>query len=511
VTEREWREASDLRPSRVGLLIVLLTAAFLRFWALGHGIPYALGVDEPEIVERAVNAMRSGDFNPRFHDYPGLYIHMQTAVAVARFMTGALAGSWSSLDQAPTSAFYLWGRAMTATLGVATVFIVFQLGMRWGARHALLAAGLMAVLPTHVRESHYVLTDVPLTFFIALTTLLALRAHERGTLPAFALAGAAAGLAGATKYNGVLALALPLLACWMSEQAKPSRLTCGLAVVGAAVLACLAGAPYMLIDLPGFLNGFARLAGEYRNDPVSPEPIWFLYLKHLRIAFGWPGILLVAGGLVLAIVRLVKGPGRARWALVTVFPLLHYIFISRQTIVFGRYWLPMAPALCVLAACAVISGVSLLRRYEIPRTPRRLLIAGLTVAAVLPPGLVAVSFDRMIARKGTAALAFEWINQNVAPNARVVIETRGLLLPSTYNAQNVVQLRRRSFEQYVGDKVDYLVASSQVYGPYLAAPHLFPREYEDYMRLFGRTREVVRFSPSAQVPGPELRVLKVGP
>jgi hypothetical protein len=171
----------------------------------------------------------------------------------------------------------------------------------------------------------------------------------------------------------------------------------------------------------------------------------------------------------------------------------------------------MAPALCVLAACAVISGVSLLRRYEIPRTPRRLLIAGLTVAAVLPPGLVAVSFDRMIARKGTAALAFEWINQNVAPNARVVIETRGLLLPSTYNAQNVVQLRRRSFEQYVGDKVDYLVASSQVYGPYLAAPHLFPREYEDYMRLFGRTREVVRFSPSAQVPGPELRVLKVGP
>ena len=66
--------------------------------------------------------------------------------------------------------------------GVATVFLVYQVGMRWGARHALLAAGLMAVLPLHVRYSHYVLTDTPLTFFVTLTFLLSLSAHERGTL-----------------------------------------------------------------------------------------------------------------------------------------------------------------------------------------------------------------------------------------------------------------------------------------------------------------------------------------
>lgn len=509
MTEREWREASDLRPSRVGLLIVLLTAAILRFWALGHGIPFALGVDEPEIVERAVNAMRSGDFNPRFHDYPGLYIHLQTVVAVARFLGGAIAGNWSALDQAPVSAFYLWGRAVTALLGLATVLLVFQSGLRWGARHALLAAGLLAVMPNHVRESHYVLTDVPLTFFVALTILLSLRAHERGTLLAFALAGAAAGLAAATKYNGAIALMIPLLACWMSEQAKPSRLACALAVVGACGIACLAGAPYIVLDLPGFLNGFARLAGEYRNDPVSPEPIWILYLKHLRLAFRWPGILLVAGGFVLGVVRLVKGPGRVRWALVTVFPVVYFAFISRQAIVFSRYLLPMLPALCVLASCAVISGVSLLRRYEIPRLPRRLLIAGLTIAAVLPPGLVSIAHDRTIARKGTAALAYEWITAHVPADTRVVVESRGLLLPPTFRAEHVVQLRRRPYQAYVDDKVDYLVASSQIYGPYFAAPHVHPREYEDYMHIFGQAREVIRFTPSAQHPGPELRILKV--
>ncbi|MCA1650863.1 MAG: phospholipid carrier-dependent glycosyltransferase, partial [Acidobacteria bacterium] len=170
-----------MRPSKLGLAVVLLVAAILRFWALGHGIPFALGVDEPEIMERSVRIMKTGTFNPHFFDYPGFYIHLQAAVASFRFLVGAIGGAWGSLDQAPVEAFYLWGRAVTALFGVATVLLVFHVGMRWGARYALLAAGLMAVLPAHVRESHYVTTDVPLTFFVALTLLLSLRAHERGT------------------------------------------------------------------------------------------------------------------------------------------------------------------------------------------------------------------------------------------------------------------------------------------------------------------------------------------
>ena len=47
MTEREWREAADLQPRRVWLAVVLVTAAVLRFWQLGSGIPYAIGVDEP--------------------------------------------------------------------------------------------------------------------------------------------------------------------------------------------------------------------------------------------------------------------------------------------------------------------------------------------------------------------------------------------------------------------------------------------------------------------------------
>ena len=113
--------------------------------------------------------------------------------------------------------------SLRLALAAATVLIVYHIGMRWGARHALLAAGLMAVLPLHVRYSHFVLTDTPLTFFVALTFLLSLLAHERATLGSFAAAGVAAGLAAATKYNGGIALLMPVIACWMTYPLAPGR------------------------------------------------------------------------------------------------------------------------------------------------------------------------------------------------------------------------------------------------------------------------------------------------
>ena len=81
MVEREWREASDLRTSRITLAIVLVAAAVLRYWAIGRGIPYAVQIDEPEIVERAFNMMRSGSLHPHFYDYPGLSLYVRSAAS----------------------------------------------------------------------------------------------------------------------------------------------------------------------------------------------------------------------------------------------------------------------------------------------------------------------------------------------------------------------------------------------------------------------------------------------
>ena len=513
--KREWREPADQHPSRLGLALVLVAAAFLRFWALPHGIPFSVQVDEPEVLERAVRMMKTGDFNPHFFDYPTLYMYLEAVVSVFRFLVGAMRGEFASLAQATSADFYLWGRAVTAMLGTATVFLIYRAGMRWGARTALLGAVLLAVMPLHVRESHYVLTDVPVTFFVTLTFLLSLRAHERATVRAFAVAGVAAGLAAATKYNGGLALVMPLLAWAMTPAVRPSRFAALFSIVAGMMAAFLAAAPYTFLDLPTFLNQFARLSSEYRMPSVTPEPIWLIYLKHLRNALAWPGSLLVVAGIVLGIVRIVTGPARIDWVLATVFPLLYFRFISKQNIVYGRYLLPLVPFLSLLAAAGVVWIVGRLRGLGLPRGPRNLAIVVLALAAIAPPAYNAIQFDANEAKVWTTEQAYNWILREVPKGSSVTMESRQILLPPEYHPAYLAQLRLHAFEYYDAQGIDYLVASSQSYGNYFDTkkngPQNYPSEYADYERIFRQAREVARFTPSSDHPGPELRILKVKP
>jgi 4-amino-4-deoxy-L-arabinose transferase-like glycosyltransferase len=501
-----------MRRSHLVLALILVIAAVLRFWALGAGIPYSIGVDEPELMNRAVEMMRTGDFNPRFFDYPGFYIYVQLVVACARFLAGATVGEWTSLNDVSPTDFYVWGRAVTAFLGTATVYLVYLAGTRWGTRYAALAAGLFAVMPLHVRESHFVLTDVPATFLVTLALVLSLRASEHARASAFAWAGAAAGLAGATKYPGALSLMLPLIAVWMTPGTRPSRLVACLAVLGSGVGAFLLAAPYTILDLPGFLNGYAHLASYY-SGAQPPDPTWLVYLKHLRNSLHWPAFLMVTAGFVLAIARSVRGSGRVRWMLVAVFPVVFFWFVSRQTLIYARYLLPMIPFLCILAAAAVVSGVSLLRRFDIPRAPRTALIAALTVAALLPPAVQAIGWNRMVSQTSTVDQAHQWIIENIPKGSKLAIETRVLLLAEykTLNSPRLVMDHRSpgEYEAYVAQGYQYLVATSGGYGKALEAPHQYPDLYAAYMRLFEQSRELVRFSPSDTHPGPEIRIFAV--
>lgn len=503
---------SRIAPSRLGLGLALVAAALLRFWALSQGVPFSVQVDEPEVMIRAVRMMKTGDLNPRFFDYPTLYMYMEAIVAVARFLVGAMQGQWPSLAQAPTEAFYLWGRALTALIGTATVWVVFQIGLRWSRPVALLAAVMFAVMPLHVRESHFVLTDVPVTFFVMLTLLMSLRAHERATMKAFALAGVAAGLAGATKYNGALAVILPLLACAMAPATRPSRVVAMFWIVVATIGTFLLAAPYTLIDLPTFLNQFARLSAEYRTAAKFDDPVWLIYLKHLRNALQWPGSIIVAAGVTLGVFKVVAGPERAKWALITVFPLIYFRFISNQTLFFGRYLLPLLPFLSLLGAAAIAELVRQFRRTPVPPVVRNAAIVALTVVAIGPPAYTSIAFNSNAAKVWTTEQAYTWLMTQVPAGAKIALESRQILLPQeTYDAMYLPQLRLRPVEYFRDRGVEYLVASSQCYGPYFDnnGPQKYPTEYADYMRIFSQAQEVARFTPSAEHPGPELRILKL--
>ena len=186
--ERSPSFPSGARAVDFSLLVVILAVALAaRCWYLTAGVPYAVGIDEPQVVNRSLRILQTGDWNPHVFDYPTLVIYFHAAVAILRFLWGALDGEWASLDAYRIEAVYAAGRFMAACIGVATVWITFKLGEALGRRRAaLLGAALLAVQPIHVRESHFILTDVPMTALTTLAIWLAVRASRLGTIRAYA-------------------------------------------------------------------------------------------------------------------------------------------------------------------------------------------------------------------------------------------------------------------------------------------------------------------------------------
>jgi len=507
-----------------GLLIaaIMALAAALRFWTLGSGLPYLVGADEPDIMVRVLHMMQKGDFDPHgFFDYPTLTFYMQVAVASARFLTGAMAGEWTNLDHVWPGDFYLWARGLTALMSVLTVYVVYRAGLRWGTLTAIVAALAMAVQPQLVREAHYALTDTPLTFFIALTLLLSLCACETGRLRWFILAGAVAGLAAATKYNGGLAIVMPLAAI-LHVGALRGRSLALLGVLVGAVTAFIAAAPYSLLDLPGFLNGFASLMQHYNQERLGAESSASVYVKHIADWFSvsepggrhyrftaWPAVALCTLGAFSVARRAVSSARFAQSLILLLFPLLYFWFISNHSLVFARYAMPVLPAMCI----AFGRGVELLWEavpvWLLGAWSRRIARIALFVA-LLPPALQAYRFDYDRRQISTTELTAQWLVENVKPGELVVIESMAMTLPPTVRAENTLRLVSAPFEAYRDKGVVYLVTTSTETEKYFNNPAQYPGQLAAYKALLQSTQLATRVAPiKDERPGPTWQVLKI--
>lgn len=497
------------RPIIAGLALTLLGAVVLRAWHLSGGIPYSVGYDEPFVMSAALRVVKSGDFNPHVFDYPGLYIYVQAIVAVLVYMLGATSGEWSNLAHFGNADVYLWGRVVTVALGTASVYLVYRAGERWHSAGAGLAAALlMAVSPIHVRESHFVLTDVPMTFFVTLTLLLSLRAAEEPSLARLAVAGAVAGLAAGTKYNGAYALVMPIIAAIASRSAdrQPSRTVP--VVLACGGLAFLAVAPYTLLDLPGFLNGWGALASAYRPRSSHLESGWVAYLKYLRGTLGWPGSLLALAGIGLVVTDAVRRRSYARALLLLAFPALYLGLIARSTLTYARYALPIVPFACLWAGLAAMSLLDLVRRVR--PAPMLRLAAGavLTVALVSQPVMSSVAFGRMMGQDSTQAAAWTWLRSHAIFGSKVLNEAKSLEIPPERYAVEVVRSVAGLDAARTGSaSPDFVIISSEAWDAgQPVAPAGFPEAYRPW---FERARVVNTFQSKPGRPGPRIYVLGV--
>jgi hypothetical protein len=405
---------------------LLAVGALARLWGNDYGLPHSYHSDEGLIVNRAVR-FHAGDLDPRFFNWPSLYMYLLSAVYGAVF---GLRGVVEAFSQDPTP-FYLIGRTLTAVMGTATIGVLYALAARlYGVPVALLASLFLAVNLLHIRDSHYITTDVPLTFLITVALFFVFRYWRRGRTADVLAGGLFAGLAASMKYPGGLVL-LPLA---LAHALRPSPPDAGWRRVAgpplgwaaaAAVAGFLVGTPYAVLTPVAFTRGVLSELREVHRVQFGNEADLPGYLFHLLHSFpegmGWALFGLGLGGVALAVAR--RG---AREIILLAFPLPYFLVIGNWSSRFERYTLPLLPFFALFAALALVAVARAVRaRGERLNAARWQPGVGLALAAALlvtPEVVRIVHWHLLLARPDTRIVAGQWIEREIPTGARIAME-----------------------------------------------------------------------------------------
>jgi hypothetical protein len=361
--------------------------------------------------------------NPQYFVNPPAFTYLLHFAFWVRWGSTEAVGGAFAAD--PSTAFTI-ARVLAALLGVAAVGLLAWAGARlFDRRTGLVAAALLAVAFLAVHYSHIAVNDMPALAPLCLSLVGAAGVYRDGRLRDYALAGAALGVACATKYTAGIVL-LCLLGAAVSAKSSPggsdsvgsSRPEArtpairGLALATALAFAGFAVAnPYALFDLELFREGL-ELQSQASSDGggklgLTGDSGILYYLGTLAWGLGVLPALAAAGGAVWLSIR------DPRRALVLVpAPVLLILFLGLQDRFFARWLLPVYPLLCLLAAWAALEALR--------RVPAPALVAGALLCA---QGLVfAVHNDLVLARDDTRAVARDWMVANLPEGTKVVIE-----------------------------------------------------------------------------------------
>lgn len=361
----------------------------LRFGGLGWGLRHAPHIDERYFVENVGWMLAHRDLDHRFDEYPGLFFYALTPV-LAWFDPPRLG---------PDS--YLAARAMVAAFGVASVGLVYVLGVRLGGfRTGLVAALLLAVSPVEVQTAHMVRPDIALECFVlaALLAMTRVGMRSRDDLRAGAWMGAAAAI----KFTGGL-LVPSYLARRLTTPGPRGR---GVVLAGAAALVAFAlCSPHTILDLQGGVAGLATQVGyHYDVRPRGEQSFATMALTYglvLVRALGAVAVALALIGVVLA-----RREWR-QWLPLWLFPVTIVAVFSTAEVHHARFVVPM---LGVVALCAGEAARRIGGRWAWV----------LALVAAAGPLESSVDYVRGIHQPSTRDLALDRIDATVPAGATVV-------------------------------------------------------------------------------------------
>lgn len=475
-----------------------LVALYLMFANLSYGLPFLYHPDEARKLQLSAE-LAQGNL-PRFFAHPHFMLNFSVPFMLAAKGIGLSA--------------HLGARAGVASLGVATVVLLFFVGRSVAGRMAGAGAALFfATAPLAVIAAHDFKEDIPLAFWLTLQLLFLARYLKGERSRDLYLAAAALGGAVGTKYTG-LAAALLLAGCVLFGPARErrwQRLGNAALLAGLVFLLCT---PAILADPVAFLadasfearhaiighssemvwdtSGRLETGKTLKLSPLAS--LWTYHLRHSLVpGISIAGLLLTAAGLYIALSK-----GGAAGRLIASGLLLFYFFLESLPLkpppFAARYMVAVLPYAALLAGQAVAA----IREGSVAK---RLVVGMLCAATLGLNGFHAIQQVQAM-RPDTRDIARAWVFVHIPQGSRLIVPGPLSYSPIAYPSRppgfpyDVMPSPGRSSKtlEMGMDPQAYLLVSSFDYQRYLDHPDFDPEAYRFYRLLFERYSPLATFS-----------------
>lgn len=452
------------------LITILILATLLRFIGLMPNISHS---DEGYVQDISWNLVNNivthGDFNPHSFKYGTWAYYLQAIVAApvlgtvyfAEVANTSLSSSFTSRPLDFNSFFneavrkyerilVAFGRGETAFFGVASVLVLYLIGKKlFGERMGLLSALIFAIAPLHVRDSHYITTDVLFVFFTLLAFLFSIDMIQKKRFRDFVLTGFFVGFSLTIRYFPLALLTYPFAILLSFEKRRIwfAKILVSMVFIAIGVFM---GLPFLFLDhngptllmqdltkyaLPWYSTSISNyvistvsslLSGGKQAMPqismlyTTPDSFRFVHIGW--VLFNAYGLLPTAATLIGVALMLFKSFKKS--LLLVIIPFFNFIYISAFIpATYERLNIPMLPFMAVFAA------FSLNYIYE---KRARLIFVGVLVLVTLQPLLKSSAASIACSKKTVQYQSVDWMAAHILPSAKIGYVTMVSSPPTTY-------------------------------------------------------------------------------
>ncbi len=374
------------------------------------------------------------------------------------------------------------GRMAAASVGIATVYLVYRLGSEmYNKRVGLLAALFMALMPYHIVVSRQVLLDGPLVFCTTLTLYMLVRFSKTERRMDLLAVGAGMGLSLLTKEISIILLGAiyAYLAVSPEIRVRPRDIFLSFAVM-------------VVVILPFPLS--VRLAGGGGAHKTQQYLVWQLFRRPNHTFDFYATVVPPAIGLLLILVAVLglwflRRQTSWREKLLMLWIIVPIAFFQLWPTKGYQYLLPIAPPFAVLAARTLVQWPARDLHWRSWRLPQAM--PGLVLATLIGVNLWGASWNLVHPEGSNSFLAGTggvpggremglWVNENTPEGATFM--TIG---PSMAN-----------IVQFYGHRKAYGLSVSP--NPLRRNPSYYPLDNPDFMIRTGELQYVVWDAFSAE-------------